>query len=66
MPDSLQCQNLQCNSEAQSEARDGFVLDLLGSVIESTHATIPMVGGRAGAARPERGSVPGWRTHCPG
>ena len=61
VPDSLQCQNVHCNSEAHSEARDGFVLDLLGSVIESTHATIPMVGGRAGAARPESGGVPGWR-----
>ena len=61
VPDCLQCQNVKCDSEAHSEERDGFVLDLLGSVIESSHATIPLVGGRAGAVRPDSGCVPGWR-----
>ena len=61
VPDCLQCQNNKCDSEAHSEDRDGFVLDLLGSVIESSHATIPMVGGLAGAVRPDSGCVPGWR-----
>jgi hypothetical protein len=37
------------------------VLDLMGAVIESSHATIPMVGGRQGAVRADSGAVPGWR-----
>ena len=52
---------MKCQIEAHSEARDGVVLDLLGAMIESSHATIPMVGGQQGAARPDSGCVPGWR-----
>ena len=52
---------MKCQIEAHSEARDGLVLDLLGAMIESSHATIPMVGGQQGAARPDSGCVPGWR-----
>ena len=61
MPDCLQCQNVKSVSVGHSEDRYGFVLDLMGSVIESSHAIILMVDGRAGAARPDSGCVPGWR-----
>ena len=33
----------------------------LSAVIESSHATIPMVGGRPGSVRPDSGNMPGWR-----
>ena len=61
MPDCLDCQNIKCVSQAHSEARDGYVLEVLGAVIESSHATIPMVGGGQGREKPDSGCVPGWR-----
>ena len=61
VPNCLQCQNVKCKDESHSVDRDGLVLDLLSSVIESSHATIPIVGGRPGASRPDSGCVPGWR-----
>ena len=41
--------------------RDDFVLDMLNCVIESSHATIPMVGGRPGSVRLDSGLMPGWK-----
>ena len=61
VPDCLNCQDIKCNSAAHSNARDGYVLDVLGAVIESSHATIPMVGGGQGRVKPDSGCVPGWR-----
>ena len=61
VPDCLDCQDVKCASARHSEDRDGYVLDLLGAMIESSHATIPMVGGGQGRVKPDSGSVPGWR-----
>ena len=61
VPNCLQCQNVKCKDESHSVDRDGFMLDLLSSVIDSSHATIPIVGGQPRAARPDSGCVPGWR-----
>ena len=44
---------------SHSDNRDGFVLDVLGAVIESSHATIPMVGGGQGRVKSDSGCVPG-------
>ena len=52
---------LECNDETHSVVRDSFVLDTLSAVIQSSHATIPMVGGRPGSVRPDSGTMPGWR-----
>ena len=61
VPACLECTDLLCGEEEHSAARDGLVLDIMGAVIEASHATIPMVGGRQGAARRDCGSMPGWR-----
>ncbi len=37
------------------------MLDMMGALIESSHASNPMVGGRQGAVRADSGCVPGWR-----
>ena len=60
-PESLSCQDPDCKDEHHSEERDGFVLDCLSAVIESSHATIPMVGGRLNSARSDNGCMPGWK-----
>ena len=52
---------LECNDETHSVVRDSFVLDTLSAVIQSSHATIPMVGGRPGSMQPDSGNMPGWR-----
>ena len=44
-----------------SDARDSYVLDVLGAVLESSHATIPMEGGGQQRVKPDSGCVPGWR-----
>jgi hypothetical protein len=62
VPDCLWCQDLQCRDPAHSEERDGFVLNLMGAVIESSHATLPMVGGRGRpGGKQDSGCVPGWK-----
>ena len=61
VPDCLDCQDVKCASAGHSDARDGYVLDVLGALIESSHATIPMVGGGQGRGKPDSGCVPGWR-----
>ena len=61
VPACLRCTDINCSDMEHSKARDGLVLDLLGAVIEASHSTIPMVGGRQGTKRKDCGSVPGWR-----
>jgi exonuclease III len=61
VPACLECEDLHCLDAGHSEARDGFVLNMTGALIESCQATIPMVGGRQGAVRADSGCVPGWR-----
>ena len=61
VPACMGCTDLHCGDRGHTEERDGLVLDIMGAVIESSHATIPMVGGRQGAVRRDCGSVPGWR-----
>ena len=60
VPACMECTNLHCREEEHSAARDSLVLDVMSAVIESSHATIPLVGGREGAGRKDRGSMPGW------
>ena len=61
VPACLECTDLKCRDDEHSAARDWMVLDMMGAVVEASHATIPMVGGRQGAARRDCGAVPGWR-----
>ena len=52
---------MKCDSVSHTDSRDGFVLDMLGAVIEASHATIPMVGGGQDRVKPDSGCVPGWK-----
>ena len=61
VPDCLQCRNVKCDSGTHTDSRDGFVLDILGAVIEASHATIPMTGGRQDKVKPDSGCMPGWK-----
>ena len=61
VPKCMECTDSQCSDESHSVLRDNFVMDSLCAVIESSHATIPMVGGRPGSVRPDSGNMPGWR-----
>ena len=60
-PTSLYCQNVHCTDTKHSVERDAFVLDLLGAMIESTHAHIPMSGGGLNRKKPDSGRIPGWK-----
>ena len=51
----------KCCDKSHTAVRDDFVLDMLNCVIESSHATIPMVSGRPGSVRPDSGLMPGWK-----
>ena len=61
VPECLKCSDSQCSDESHTMLRNDLVMETLCAVIESSHATIPMVGGRPGAVRPDSGNMPGWR-----
>ena len=52
VPVCLDCSDVKCKSESHTKVRDDFVLDNLIAVIEASHATILIVGGRPGSVRP--------------
>ena len=58
-PTCLQCKNVTCKESSHSQERDGFMLDVMGCVIEASHATIPMTGGGQGCS--DERSIPGWK-----
>ena len=45
VPPTLSYVNPSCKDNNHSEDRDGFALDVMGSLIEASHQTIPMTGG---------------------
>ena len=45
VPDSLFCQDQHCTDSQHSRDRDDLAMNLMGSLIESSHQTIPMTGG---------------------
>ena len=59
VPECLTCSDSQCGDESHTVLRDDFVMDTLCAVIESSHATIPMVGGRPEAGRLDSGNMMG-------
>ena len=61
VPACLNCSDAKCQSMSHTSERDDFVLDNLNAVIEASHATIPMTGGRPASVRPDSGTRPGWR-----
>ena len=67
-PVSLDCQNPNCKDASHTQDRDSYVLDILTSVIESSHSCIPLTGGSRGSFSPDlsrscpvKGGVPCWK-----
>ena len=62
---SMSCEDPHCGDPDHSSDRDSVVLDILCSVVESSHSVIPMAGGsKTCTGRSKSGlksvSVPGW------
>ena len=65
-PPELSCQDPHCNSEEHVQARDSLLLDILIAMIETSHQTIPMGGGKRTKWDPNKNceidaAIPGWR-----
>ena len=57
----LRCTNPHCDDSQHSKAGDSFLLDIVTTMVETSHQTIPMSGGVAGGpGRASRGGIPGW------
>ena len=57
-PVSLGCTDPHCGDASHSSERDSYVLDILCSVIESSHSVVPLAGGRGSGSGSD--CVPGW------
>ena len=64
VPGSLSCVDPKCGDPAHTEDRDSLMLDVLCSVVESSHTVIPLAGGSRGGGQNKSGltsgCVPGW------
>ena len=63
IPHSLSCSDPSCKDDQHSSDRDNLLLDMMGCVIEASHATLPMSGGgRSSSDGPEsvQKAIPGW------
>ena len=59
---NIHCQDPHRNDDKHSTSRDNYVLNILASMVETTHLTIPTYGGcKVGDRRPGI-SIPGWKT----
>ena len=56
----LKCCDVNCEIESHNEACDAFLLDILFSVIESSHLAIPFTGQNKGKRK--YNDIPGWST----
>ena len=56
VPDCLSCNDPHCGDPAHSSGRDSYMVDILCSVVESSHAVIPLAGG----SKPGSQTCPGW------
>ena len=45
-PGSLVCSEPHCADVTHSEERDSYMLDILLSIVETTHTSLPLSGGR--------------------
>ena len=62
-PPCLDCRDPLCSEPGHSDSRDGFVLDMLGAVIEASIEALPKTGGRGRVDSDNpasRGAIPGW------
>ena len=63
VPDTLGCSDPKCSDSEHSSDRDSFVLDILCSIVESTHSVLPLGGGRRANSTDTQvssGNIPGW------
>ena len=66
VPETLLCENVHCENEQHCLDRDSLVLDIMSSVIETSHNTIPMSQGGKGRKSdptkkcPVENVIPGW------
>ena len=66
IPESLGCQNPNCNSVNHSEERDSYMLDILTSIIETSYSTIPLSNAGGRKWEPDKNCsigkvIPGWK-----
>ena len=67
IPESLLCADVHCKNESHSMERDSFLLNIMTSVIESSHACIPLSnkvkagGGDPSKQCPVGRALPGWK-----
>ena len=63
---SLGCSDPLCSDPTHSTERDDHVLDILCSIVESSHTKLPLAGGRRAAPANSKsgkvsgGNIPGW------
>ena len=63
VPEYLHCRDPLCQHKEHTSDRDGFVIDIMSRVIESSHQCIPMSGGNK-PSKPEcpiEQAIPGWK-----
>ena len=65
-PPELDCHDPHCIEAEHLQARDSYLLDILIAMIETSHETIPMGGGRRMKWNPDKNcevesALPGWR-----
>ena len=67
LPGSILCADVHCSNESHSHDRDTFLLDIMSSVIECSHACIPLSkGGKSASGDPSKNcpvqrALPGWK-----
>ena len=65
-PQCLHCTESLCKIGSHSEERDSHVLDILSAVVEASHASIPLSGGKYSVPDPKKTcpvsqAIPGWK-----
>ena len=64
IPDTLSCRDPTCKDEVHSSDCNSHVLDVMCTVMEVSHACIPLSGTGLSAVSKHKGSrLPGWKEH---
>ena len=61
-PQVLQCTNPNCTNLTHSQHRDSFIMDILLAMVETSHTTLPLAGGKRVGTKSRSGlkTIPGW------
>ena len=60
-PESLFCSDVHCTDQQHRQDRDDHVLDVLTSMVESSHRAIPLT--KKVRSKDSKQSIPGWKVH---